>query len=146
MHGFGTPVKRPLTVTSVPLPHTEQHPPFKNTSFIITKSPRDNAKLFQHRLPAFNAFLRTPREIPPFPAFSLTNRETVNRIYKASTILGGREKQGRELFSREGVPPLQFSNTTTTYFPNVTRACRCRRRRTRPLRCLPTARRKPWRW
>ena len=64
MHGFGTPVKRPPDSITPRFrrPIRNNIHPSKNTSLITKKSPRDNA--FQHRLPAFNAFLRTPRAFP----------------------------------------------------------------------------------
>lgn len=75
-----------------------------------------------HRLPAFNAFLRAPRAFP-LPSLSLTNRENREQGFNKVKNLG----RGRgEAWRGEGNPslkrfpsPLQFP--TTIYFPNVTR-------------------------
>ena len=106
MHGFGTPVKRPPDSITPRFrrPIRNNIHPSKNTSLITKKSPRDNA--FQHRLPAFNAFLRTPRAFP-LPCLSLTNRENREQgFYKVKNLGRGRGRfgGGRGTFLKKGSP------------------------------------------
>ena len=108
MHGFGTPVKRPPDSITPRFrrPIRNNIHPSKNTSLITKKSPRDNA--FQHRLPAFNAFLRTPRAFP-LPCLSLTNRENREQgFYKVKNLGRGRGRFGGGNPAR--VPLLSHNN------------------------------------
>ena len=113
MHGFGTPVKRPPDSITPRFrrPIRNNIHPSKNTSPITKKEgPRDNA--FQHRLPAFNAFLRTPRAFP-LPCLSLTNRENREQgFYKVKNLGRGRGRFGGGWGTRRVPlpPPISHNN------------------------------------
>ena len=113
MHGFGTPVKRPPDSITPRFrrPIRNNIHPSKNTSPITKKEgPRDNA--FQHRLPAFNAFLRTPRAFP-LPCLSLTNRENREQGFYKVKNLG----RGRGRFGGGRGPLLETGSPPPSHFP-----------------------------
>ena len=108
MHGFGTPVKRPPDSIT---PRFRR--PIRNNitlQKILPPSQKKKARetmLSNHRLPAFNAFLRAPRAFP-LPSLSLTNRENREQGFNTVKNLGrgrGRFGGGRGTFLQKGSPP-----------------------------------------